>query len=107
MKVSLRWLAEYLPDLNRPVEEIVEDFGPRSFNAVILPAWTVGAVVAVPGGAYPSYAQGYYDRDNKFYQAWDEISRSRDGFLSWMKTKVCDGTSDYRNRFSTKAEEVA
>jgi glutaconate CoA-transferase, subunit A len=72
------------------VEEIVEDFGPRSFNAIILPSWTVGAIVAVPGGAYPSYAQGYYKRDNSFYIAWDAISRDRDGFLSWMKTNVLE-----------------
>src|SRR5213079_2473727 len=36
------------------VEEIVDDFGPRSFNTMILPHWTVGAIVQVPGGAYPS-----------------------------------------------------
>jgi glutaconate CoA-transferase subunit A len=72
------------------VEEIVEDFGPRSFNAVILPAWTVGAIVAVPGGAYPSYAQGYYKRDNAFYIAWDEIARERETFHAWMKTNVLE-----------------
>jgi glutaconate CoA-transferase, subunit A len=70
------------------VEEIVEDFGPRSFNAVILPAWTVGAVVKVPGGAYPSYAQGYYKRDNAFYMSWDKIARDRETFLAWMKANV-------------------
>src|SRR5712675_700532 len=72
------------------VEEIVEDFGTRSFNAVILPNWTIGAIVAVPGGAYPSYAQGYYKRDNAFYIAWDPIARDRDGFLAWMKQNVLD-----------------
>jgi glutaconate CoA-transferase, subunit A len=72
------------------VEEIVEDFGPRSFNAVILPAWTVGAVVKVPGGAYPSYAQGYYKRDNAFYIAWDKIARERETFLAWMKANVME-----------------
>jgi len=72
------------------VEEIVEDFGPRSFNAVILPAWTVGAVVKVPGGAYPSYAQGYYKRDNAFYISWDKIARERETFLAWMKANVLD-----------------
>src|SRR5262249_53308820 len=72
------------------VEEIVEDFGPRSFNAVILPSWTVGAIACVPGGAYPSYAQGYYKRDNAFYIGWDAISRERDAFLAWMKTNVFD-----------------
>jgi glutaconate CoA-transferase subunit A len=72
------------------VEEIVDDFGPRSLNAVILPGWTVGAIAHVPGGAYPSYAQGYYGRDNACYKAWDAISRDRDGFLAWMKTNVLE-----------------
>src|SRR5215471_13366392 len=42
------------------VEEIVDDLPERSLNAVVLPHWTVGHVVEVPGGAFPSYAQGYY-----------------------------------------------
>ena len=72
------------------VEEIVDDFGPRSPNAVILPSWTVGAIAHVPGGAYPSYAHGYYKRDNAFYIAWDKIARDRDGFLAWMKANVLE-----------------
>jgi glutaconate CoA-transferase subunit A len=70
------------------VEEIVEDFGPRSPNATILPAWTVGAIAHVPGGAYPSYALGYYRRDNAYYKAWDAIARERETFLAWVKTNV-------------------
>lgn len=70
------------------VEEVVEDFGPRSPNAVILPAWTLAAVVPVPGGAFPSYAHGYYPRDNAFYAAWDAIARDRDGFRAWMDANV-------------------
>jgi glutaconate CoA-transferase subunit A len=76
------------------VEEIVDDFGPRSFNAVILPAWTVGAVVKVPGGAYPSYAQGYYKRDNAFYISWDKIARERETFLAWVQANVMDQGPD-------------
>jgi glutaconate CoA-transferase subunit A len=72
------------------VEEIVEDFGPRSLNAVILPSWTVGTIAAVPGGAYPSYTQGYYKRDNAFYIAWDTIARERDSFLAWMRANVLE-----------------
>src|SRR5262249_8360770 len=72
------------------VEEIVEDFGARSPNAVILPAWAIGAIAQVPGGAYPSYAFGYYKRDNAYYKAWYAISRERDGFLAWMKTNVLE-----------------
>ncbi len=72
------------------VEEIVEEFGARSPNATILPAWTVGAITHVPGGAYPSYAFGYYKRDNAYYKAWDTISRERESFLAWMKTNVLE-----------------
>src|SRR5712671_7076648 len=76
------------------VEEVVEEFGERSANAVILPSWTVGAIACVPGGAHPSYAHGYYPRDNGFYIAWDKIARERDAFLSWMKTNVLDKGPD-------------
>jgi len=72
------------------VEEVVEDFGPRSLNAVILPSWTIGAIAVVPGGAYPSYAQGYYRRDNAFYLAWEGIARERETFLAWMKQNVLE-----------------
>ena len=47
-------------------------------------------MVEVPGGAHPSYAQGYYTRDNAYYKEWDEISRDRDGFLAWMKANVLE-----------------
>lgn len=70
------------------VEEIVEDFGQRSPNAVILPHWTVTSIVKVPGGAHPSYAQGYYKRDNAFYKKWDEIARDRDSFKAWIDENV-------------------
>jgi glutaconate CoA-transferase subunit A len=70
------------------VEEVVEDFGPRSSNAVILPSWTVNAIAVVPKGAHPSYAHGYYARDNGFYIAWDKIARDRDSFLDWMRVNV-------------------
>ena len=70
------------------VEEIVEDFGERSPNAVILPAWTMTAVVHAPGGARPSYAHGYYSRDNSFYVRWDEISRDRDTFTAWIRETI-------------------
>jgi glutaconate CoA-transferase subunit A len=72
------------------VEEIVDDFGARSPNACILPAWTVTAIVEAPGGAFPSYAYGYYKRDNAFYKAWDAIARERDSFLAWMQANVLD-----------------
>ena len=65
------------------VEEVVEVLDPRP-GAVVLPAWVVTAVAEVPGGARPSYAQGYYDRDNSAYQQWDAISRDRERFGQWL-----------------------
>jgi glutaconate CoA-transferase, subunit A len=71
------------------VEEIVPRLEPRA-NAVFLPAWTITAVAVAPGGAHPSYAHGYYDRDNAFYVRWDEISRERDRFREWMQRHVLE-----------------
>jgi glutaconate CoA-transferase subunit A len=86
------------------VEEIVEDFGPRSTNAVILPAWTVTAIAQVPGGAHPSYAQGYYKRDNAFYIAWDKIARDKAVFLKWMEENVLASGPD---SFAAQARRFA
>ncbi len=90
------------------VEEIVEDFGPRNANAVILPSWTVGAIAKVPGGAHPSYAQGYYKRDNAFYIAWDKIARDKATFLKWMDenvmTKGPESFEAHARRFAVAAE---
>jgi glutaconate CoA-transferase, subunit A len=71
------------------VEEVVQRLEPRP-NAVFLPAWTITAVAVAPGGAHPSYAHGYYDRDNAFYVRWDEISRDRDRFREWMQRHVLE-----------------
>jgi glutaconate CoA-transferase subunit A len=73
------------------VEEIVDDLDVHP-NACVLPRWTVSAICEVPGGAHPSYAHGYYDRDNSFYLEWDRISADRKLFASWMKDNVLDET---------------
>ena len=70
------------------VEEIVDGLRPPSPNSVVLPSWTIAAVVLAPGGARPSYAHGYYARDNAFYTAWDAIARDRETFLAWMRDHV-------------------
>jgi len=69
------------------VEEQVETLH-ADMNALILPSWVVTAASVVPGGAYPSYAQGYYPRDNAFYLAWDEIARDRTNYRAWMERHV-------------------
>ncbi len=70
------------------VEEVVDDLGPRSPNAVVLPGWTITRIAVAPGGARPSYAQGYYSRDNSFYVAWDAISKDRETFSAWIERRV-------------------
>jgi glutaconate CoA-transferase, subunit A len=69
------------------VEEVVDELTPLP-GAVVLPAWVLDAVAVAPGGAAPSYAHGYYDRDNAAYRAWDAISRDRDAFSRWLKELV-------------------
>ena len=71
------------------VEEIVPTLEQRP-GSVIIPGWAITAVAVAPGGAHPSYAHGYYERDNAFYVAWDEISRDRDTFVEWMQRHVLD-----------------
>lgn len=70
------------------VEEVVDDFGARSPNAVILPRWTISSIAVAPRGAFPSYAHGYYKRDNNFHKAWDAHSRDREPFVAWMNKNV-------------------
>jgi len=74
------------------VEEVVDQLTHRP-GAIVLPHWIVDAVSLAPGGAHPSYAHGYYDRDNEFYVAWDAISRDREAFEAWIKRHVL-GTAD-------------
>ncbi len=72
------------------VEEVVDAFEPH-VNGTVLPSWVVDAVCVVPGGAHPSYAHGYSERDNPYYAAWDEIGRDRERFGSWVDD-LCAGS---------------
>ena len=74
------------------VEEIVDELVPRP-GAVVIPGWAVTAVACAPHGAHPSYAHGYYERDNDFYVAWDGISRDRDRFREWMERHVLEAAA--------------
>jgi glutaconate CoA-transferase subunit A len=69
------------------VEEIVDELDPHP-GAVVLPNWVVTTVAEVPGGARPSYAQGYYDRDNEDYRRWDAIARDRERFRDWLEREI-------------------
>jgi glutaconate CoA-transferase subunit A len=74
------------------VEEIVEELDLRP-GSVVIPGWAITAVAVAAGGAHPSYALGYYDRDNVFYVEWDAISRDRETFTEWMRTNVLEGVA--------------
>lgn len=76
------------------VEEVVDDFDDVHPNACVLPNWTIAAICRVPGGAHPSYAHGYYSRDNAAYLEWDRIAADRDAFQAWMKDNVLETGPD-------------
>ena len=84
------------------VEEIVDKLDAPA-NACILPKWVVSAVCHVPRGATPSYAHGYYERDNRFYLAWDPIARNRDTFRAWIQRHILD-TEDFEGFLRVHAE---
>lgn len=69
------------------VEEIVDDLNAHP-NACVLPAWSVDTIVVAKRGAHPSYAHGYYVRDNQYYKDWDAISRDREHFSQWLQNEV-------------------
>ncbi len=75
------------------VEEVVDEIPPRA-GQIVLPTWAITYVSHVPGGAHPSYAQGYSDRDNAYYQGWDPISRDREAFERWLADVVVGRRDD-------------
>ena len=71
------------------VEEIVDEAViRRDPNRTLIPGLIVDAVVQEPFGAHPSYVQGYYDRDNAFYLAWDKVSRDQATTEAWLEEWV-------------------
>jgi len=74
------------------VEEICDRLEPVP-NGIILPSWVITAVVRAPGGARPSYAHGYYARDNECYRVWDSVSRDRNRFLEWIAQNILEGVA--------------
>ena len=82
-------------------EEIVDESVIRSDpNRTMIPGIVVTAVCHVPFACHPSYAQGYYDRDNEFYLAWDKVSESADATKEYLDKWVY-GVKD-RNEYWQK-----
>lgn len=75
------------------VEEIVDDLGDTT-NSVVLPYWILSAVCHAPRGAWPSYAQGHYPRDNPAYLEWDRIASDRSRFVEWLRQTISAEAAD-------------
>jgi glutaconate CoA-transferase subunit A len=70
-------------------EEVVEESVVRADpNRTVIPGLIVDAVVEEPFGCHPSYAQGYYDRDNRFYLDWEARSKDPESLAAWLKEWV-------------------
>ena len=87
-------------------EEIVDESVIRSDpNRTLIPSIVVDAVCAVPYSCHPSYAQGYYDRDNEFYLKWDKISESAEAVKSYLDEWVY-GVKDREEYWQKLGEET-
>jgi glutaconate CoA-transferase subunit A len=90
------------------VEELVDEAVIRADpNRTIIPGLIVDAVVVEPFGAHPSYVQGAYDRDNRFYLDWDAITRDEAATQAWLRDWVydLDGRAAYLDKLG--AERLA
>ena len=87
------------------VEELVDEAVIRADpNRTLIPGLIVDAVVVEPWGAHPSYAQGYYDRDNAFYIEWDAISRDERRLAAWLDEWVhgVSGRPEYLDKLGAE-----
>jgi glutaconate CoA-transferase subunit A len=90
------------------VEEVVDEAVIRADpNRTIIPGLIVDAVVVEPWGAHPSYVQGAYDRDNRFYRDWDPISRSAEATDAWLGEWVygLSGRAEYLEKLGPERIE--
>jgi glutaconate CoA-transferase subunit A len=87
------------------VEELVDEAVVRADpNRTIIPGLIVDAVVVEPFGAHPSYVQGAYDRDNRFYLDWDAITKDEDTTQAWLREWVyeLDGRAAYTEKLGSE-----
>jgi glutaconate CoA-transferase subunit A len=78
---------------SRRIIATVEEIVPREVirarpDRTILPGFRVSAVCPVPGGAYPSYVEGFYGRDDEAYAAWDKLARSSEELAQWIEREI-------------------
>ncbi|MGH2663879.1 MAG: CoA transferase subunit A [Actinomycetota bacterium] len=86
-------------------EELVDGSVVRADpNRTVVPGLIVDAVVVAPRGCHPSYAQGYYDRDNRFYRDWDAITRDPERLEAWLREWVygVDSPQEYAEKLGAE-----
>ncbi len=86
-------------------EQIVDESVVRADpNRTLLPGFVVDAVVHEPWGCHPSYAQGYYDRDNDYYVGWGEIAGERATLERWLDEWVhgLSGRAEYAEKMGER-----
>lgn len=91
------------------VEELVDEAVIRADpNRTLIPGMIVDAVVVEPWGAHPSYAQGFYDRDNDFYVAWENVSRDPARLKAYLEEYVhgVSGRQEYLARHPGLVERL-
>ena len=91
------------------VEELVDESVVRADpNRTVIPGLIVDAVVVEPWGAHPSYVQGSYDRDNRFYRDWDAISREAASTQAWLDEWVygVSGRAEYMDKLGAERRAV-
>jgi glutaconate CoA-transferase, subunit A len=89
-------------------EEIVDESVIRSDpNRTMIPGIVVSAVCHVPFACHPSYAQGYYDRDNEFYLAWDKVSENAEATKQYLDEWVygVKDRNEYWERLGTETHK--
>ena len=87
------------------VEELVDERVVRSDpNRTLIPGAVVDYVVEEPYGSHPSYAQGYYDRDNDAYMAWHESSETHESTEEWLDEWVygVENRGEYLRKLDTE-----
>jgi glutaconate CoA-transferase subunit A len=87
------------------VEDLVDESVVRADpNRTVIPGLIVDAVVVEPWGAHPSYVQGAYDRDNRFYRDWEAISRDAATTAAWLDEWVygVGGRAEYVEKLGTE-----
>ena len=67
-------------------EEIVpEEMIASDPNRTVIPAFLVSAVVYCPYGAHPSPVQGYYKRDDDFFQQYHAETKTAEAYSAWAE----------------------